>query len=62
MPIETHGIALYPSYVGNDPLDRTDPAGTGPVGAEWLQQTQALGEAEPAGRSGGWGKASVDGG
>jgi uncharacterized protein RhaS with RHS repeats len=40
-------LNLY-AYVGNDPLDRTDPAGTETVGADWLQRTQALCEASPA--------------
>jgi len=41
-------LNLY-SYVGNDPLDRTDPAGTEAATAEWLQQTQALNASSPWG-------------
>lgn len=29
------------AYVGNDPMDRSDPSGTEGVGADWLQQTEA---------------------
>jgi RHS repeat-associated protein len=39
-------INLY-AYVGNDPLDRADPAGTEAATADWLRQTNALNAATP---------------
>jgi len=37
-------VDLY-AYVGNDPLDRTDPTGEDSASAEWLDQTLAMGSA-----------------